>query len=255
MSKIIICFLSIILATELFFCISGKADIYTEEEIKSAAAKAVPSPVYAEVKKGAALCADASEGSVIKTLNQKTTAEILKDFSLEWYYIKTDEAAYWTKAENLTIPPDPKTAGDELSAREIECFINTHGFKSKTSYLLWADINRQRLYLLEGKEGAFKLKNRIVCSTGKNVSPTTRGLFETGDKGEWFYSERLKSGAKYWIRFNGSYLLHSVAMDKDGNVTDPALGVRSSSGCIRTSLKDAEYLYKNIPKNTAVWIN
>ncbi|MCD7856181.1 MAG: L,D-transpeptidase [Clostridiales bacterium] len=255
MSKIIICVLSLVFGLELFFCINGRADTYTKEEIEQAAAKDVPSAVFAEVKKGSGLCSEASEASVIKTLTRKESAEILKDFSLEWYYIKIDGGSYWTKAENLIIPPDPKTAADELSGREIECYVNSKGFKSKTEYFLWADLYRQRLYLLEGQKGSFSLKRRIVCSSGKNVSPTTRGLFETSDKGEWFYSERLKSGAKYWIRFNGSYLLHSVAMDKDGNITDPTLGVRSSSGCIRINLKDSEYLYKTIPKGTAVWVN
>ena len=44
-------------------------------------------------------------------------------------------------------------------------------------------------------------------------------------------------------------------MDKEGHVTDPVLGEKRSSGCVRTSLEDAEYIYNTTEKGTAVFIN
>ncbi len=237
------------------FCVKGRAQAYTEEEIRAVEEKAVPSPVYGEIKKGAALYNSPSAASGFEESPSKERVLILRDFGLKWYYIERERGKAWVKAEEISIPSDPLTAEDNLTDREIECFINTHGFKSKTDKFIWTDIYRQRVYILKGSEGSFSLEKRIVCGTGKNQSPTTRGLFETSDKGEWFYSSRLKSGARFWVRFNEAYLFHSQAMDKEGNITDPTLGRRCSSGCVRTSVSDAEYIYKNIPEGTAVWIN
>lgn len=228
---------------------------YTKEEIKSAAKKVVPSPVYGEIKKGTELYASPSEDSAFEEALNRERVLILKDFSLMWYYIEADSGKAWVKAEDIKIPSDSLTADDSLTNREIECYINTGDFKSKTDRLIWVDIHRQRIYILKGEDGGFRLEKRLVCGTGKNISPTTRGLFEISDRGEWFYSLRLKSGAKYWVRFNGAYLFHSVAMDKEGNITDPALGRRCSNGCVRVSVKDAEYIYKTILAGSTVWVN
>ncbi|MCD8159128.1 MAG: L,D-transpeptidase [Clostridiales bacterium] len=252
---------------KLFFCvfvftaltftlyIKGSTQVYTSDEINSAEKKAVPSPVYGEIRKGTRLYNLPSEDSSFEETAERERVLILRDFSLSWYYIERESGRAWVKPESITIPSDPLTAEDSLTAEEIECCINTRGFKSKTDKFVWADIYRQRVYILKGTAGKFRLEKRIVCGTGKNISPTTRWLFEISDRGEWFYSARLKSGAKYWVRFNEAYLFHSVAMDKESNITDPTLGRHCSSGCIRMSVNDAEYFYKTIPKDTAVWVN
>jgi len=59
----------------------------------------------------------------------------------------------------------------------------------------------------------------------------------------------------YYVRFNGSYLFHSIAMDKDKNVIDGVLGQRRSSGCIRMSLDDSKWFFENIPEKSRVFIN
>ncbi|MCD8089990.1 MAG: L,D-transpeptidase [Clostridiales bacterium] len=243
------------LLAAVLFCVKGGAQAYTDEEIKAAEEKAVPSPVYGEIKRGTKLFNSLSEKSGFEEAEAKERVLILRDFGLKWYYIEREAGKAWVKAEEISIPSDSLTSEDALSAEEIECYINTHGFKSKTDKFIWVDIYRQQVYILKGSAGGFSLEKRIVCGTGKNCSPTTRGLFEISDRGEWFYSERLKSGAKYWVRFNEAYLFHSVAMDKEENITDPTLGRRCSSGCVRTSVKDAEYIYKTIPEGTAVWVN
>ncbi|MCC8097845.1 MAG: L,D-transpeptidase [Eubacterium sp.] len=254
MYKIFLCFF-VFAALAAPLCAKGSTQVYTSDEIKSAEEKVVPSPVYGEIKKETRIYNSPSESSSFEEAAEKERVLILRDFGLSWYYIERESGKGWVKAEYITIPSDPLTAEDSLTNREMECYINTHGFKSKTNKFIWADIYRQRVYILKGKEGKFRFEKRIVCGTGKNISPTTRGLFETSDSGKWFYSARLKSGAKYWVRFNEAYLFHSVAIDKEGNITDPTLGKRCSSGCIRMSVSDAEYFYKNIPKGTAVWVN
>lgn len=190
-------------------------------------------------------------------LYNNTVVEILQDKSYKYYLVRENENAEpkWILAENINIPPDPETNPERLSKEDLEGYVNLMNFESKTNYFIWVDIDRQLCYLFKGEKNNWRLEKTFICATGKNISPTTRGEFETSDKGEWFYSERLNSGAKYFIRFNGSYLFHSVAMDKEKNITDPILGKRRSSGCVRLALEDIKYLYDTIPEKTKVYIN
>ncbi len=256
MRRYALCFFAVMAAVLGLGFIKGRAYTYSGEEIKKAAERVVASPVYGEIKKGSRLYTKACEDSGFSEADKKLRAEIIRDFSTEWYLVALeDKSRVWVRGEDINIPAEGLASEDMLTDREIECFINTGGFSSRTDRFIWVDIYRQQVYILKGRAENFTLEKRMACATGRNVSPTTRGLFETSDKGEWFYSARLKSGAKYWVRFNGSYLFHSVAMDKEGHVTDPVLGEKRSSGCVRTSLEDAEYIYNTTEKGTAVFIN
>lgn len=181
---------------------------------------------------------------------------VLQDRSYKWYKIRIKNGRVgWIPAEYLSISPNKPTNREKLSTDEIEGFVNYKGLNSKTDYLVWVDIDRQMTYVLKKKEGMWKLEKEIICSTGKNISPTKRGKFVIKDRGEWFYSERLQSGAMYWVRYSGSYLFHSVAMDKNRNITDDTLGRKSSAGCVRMSIEDSKWFYENIPKGTLVFVN
>lgn len=214
-----------------------------------------PSPVYGDIKEGAVLYDGCEGGSVIYRPNEGEEAEILKDRGTQWYYVKVGGRKGWIQGDYLCIPVDPETNDTELSEEKIEEYINSGEYISASDMYVWVDIDRQRIYVLKGKNSDWKLEKVIVCATGKNESPTTRGYYQIQDRGKWFYSERLGSGAMYWVRFNGSYLFHSVAMDKNKEVTDGVLGERRSSGCVRMSVEDAEWFYENIEYGTGVWIN
>ncbi len=211
-----------------------------------------PSVVMANVPKGAVMY-ESVDGKATDLIISGAKVEILRDIGARWYYIRHKNSMGWVKGVCLDIPPDRPTNTAQLSDKVITDYANS-ALKSRTPHVVWVDIDRQRVYVLKGENGKREIEKRIVCSTGRNKTPTTRGSFETGDKGERFYSERLKSGAKYWMRFNGSYLFHSVAMDREGNITDPTLGRKSSGGCVRMSVEDAKWFYDNIERNTAVWV-
>lgn len=211
-----------------------------------------PSAVFATVPQGAVIY-DNIDGKAINLILSGQKVEILQDKSQKWYLVKYKNRTGWVKGMALDIPPDMSTNTSELSDKVIIDYSNS-SLKSKTKHFVWVDIDRQRVYILKGENGNWNIEKRIVCSTGKNVTPTVRGNFEIGDRGQWFYSERLKSGAKYWVRFNGSYLFHSVAMDGDKNITDSVLGKKRSSGCVRMSVEDAKWFFDNIERETGVWI-
>ena len=86
----------------------------------------------------------------------------------------------------------------------------------------------------------------------ENVTPTIRGTFEVNGRGTRFGNT---AGAKNWVRFHESYLMHSVLVNAKGNIVDNTLGKRASHGCVRISMENSKWVYDNIPDGTTVWVN
>lgn len=215
--------------------------------------KITGSPVFASIRYNGVMYADEAMTEPADYLKTGDRAEILRDRSREIYYIKHNGRMGWTQADILDIPPDPFTVTQRLTAQEIEAYVHDMQFESVTDYFVWVDIARQRTYVLKYDDGGrLRLERDILCATGKNTSPTTRGFFTVEQRGESFYNARLKSGARYWVRFNGSYLFHSIALNEDGSVKDDTLGKRCSDGCVRMSMEDIKWFYDTIPEGTAV---
>ena len=218
--------------------------------------KVVSAPVYAKIRYNGVLYSDEGLKKPVDYLAAGDKVEILKDKTREIYYIKHNSRLGWTKGDILDIPPDSPTLKNNLTEKEIEDYALEMRFKSDTDYFVWVDIARQRVYVLKYDEkGVLRLEKNITCATGTNKSPTTRGYFTISDRGESFYNPRLKSGARYWVRFNGSYLFHSIALNEDGSVKDDTLGVRRSDGCVRMAMEDIKWFYDTIPEGTAVRVN
>jgi len=183
--------------------------------------------------------------------------EILMDYSAKWYLVEETDLGIkgWVESDALIIPNDEPALKSELTTQMLENYINSLNFESETEYLIYTDLLRQHTHVFTGKNGEWKFLHTFVCASGKNETPTTRGTFKISERGSWFYSRRLGSGGKFWVRFNETYLFHSVSMNNAKQIIDPTLGERVSSGCIRLSVEDAEWIYKNIPERTTVIIN
>ena len=194
---------------------------------------------------------------IVGNFNFDDEVEILKDRGCTWYKVKrkSDDFTAWVYKDYLKIPDDPDTNTDALTNEQAEDYINSKKYTSKTDNFIWVNIDRQKTYIFERNNNRWKLIKEFVSGTGLNISPTVRGLYEIGGRGDFFYSERFKSGAKYWTRFYGPYLFHSVTTDKKGNVIDSTLGKRVSNGCIRLEVEDAKWINENIKDGTRVYIN
>lgn len=169
------------------------------------------------------------------------------------YYIKDDKHAAWVSPSCLKISSEYLYDISTLTKEEKEAYINLMGFSSSTKWLIWTDITRQELNIFNGKKGEWKLYCIFTCATGKNETPTKRGFFSIYAKGESF-GMHSKEGAKYFSRFSGTYMIHSITY-RYGKVYDTTVGKRISHGCIRLELDRAKWIYENIPLGSAVWIN
>lgn len=123
---------------------------------------------------------------------------------------------------------------------------------------MWIHVNlkRQRVYLMNGKKD--KLYTMYCSSGAHNATPT--GTYHIEDiRGDTFYNQKEKSGANYYVAWKGNdFLFHSVPINSKGHyIKNQAkyLGKKPMShGCIRLSIPDAQWMYKNIPTGTKVVI-
>ncbi|MFL0251098.1 L,D-transpeptidase [Clostridium neuense] len=116
------------------------------------------------------------------------------------------------------------------------------------------NLSKQRVYVYDAKN---KTVEDFICSSGLNGYDTPKGEYTIKERGYSFYSEKYKEGAYYWVQFMGNYLFHSVPFDKNQVIeTDEIqkLGTKASHGCVRLSIKDAKWIYDNIPRGTMVTI-
>lgn len=158
---------------------------------------------------------------------------------------------------SISIPKDPKTAKDKPTQQQIEDFINSKNMSSQTMYLVWTDLYRQQTYVFQGRKNEWKLMKTLLCSTGKNITPTPRGTFELKSRVPYFGVNKGYR-CKYAFQIFGDYLYHSIIFDVTGTRLlegKGVLGNRASQGCIRFSEEDSLWFYNTMKPNTKVWIN
>lgn len=136
--------------------------------------------------------------------------------------------------------------------------INLKGsINKKTEYTLDVNLKSQSIDVLKND----KTIKKVSCSTGilgNQDTETPLGIFSIQSKGEYFYSTKYEQGARYYIKFFSNYLIHSIPVDKKGNIIEDEkskIGFPASHGCIRISIQDAEWIYKNIPEGSSVIIH
>lgn len=147
---------------------------------------------------------------------------------------------------------------DYKSMEPIQGFVPTKYVKQvklDEKYGIIVDLSEQKVYVYEKNT----LIKTFLCSTGidENNCNTPKGLYRIGGRGDSFFSSKYKEGAYYWVRFNNNYLFHSVPFDENEKIIEEEtakLGQKASHGCIRLSMDDAVWFYKNILQGTPVII-
>lgn len=127
---------------------------------------------------------------------------------------------------------------------------------------LWIRVSLKgnRTYIMSGKKPIY-----TMLSTGggyhKNKSDTPTGTYHIQhERGEDFYNQKLKEGAKYYVSWkdHGVYLFHSVPTKSDGTINKEEtrkLGKSPGShGCIRLSIPDSKWVAKTVPAGTKIVI-
>jgi lipoprotein-anchoring transpeptidase ErfK/SrfK len=161
----------------------------------------------------------------------------------------------WVKKNEIDVQKSLPINPEKISKNFKEEYVNYNNFESETPYFIWVDLQRCTVNVFKGSKKNYRLIKTMTCASGKDETPTVRGNFKIQDRGLDFYEASINMGAKYWVRFYGSYLFHSLPTDKKGNILDTTLGKQATHGCIRLSIENSKWIYDNIPKDTEVWVN
>lgn len=114
-------------------------------------------------------------------------------------------------------------------------------------------IAKQRVYVKNGPRVIYTM----IASTGV-ANTTPRGKYYVTGRGASFYNPNEGMGANYWVQWYGDFLFHSVPTDANGRyIISEAnkLGHPASHGCVRLSIPDAQWFYRELPNGTPIWIH
>ncbi len=180
---------------------------------------------------------------------------ILEGESEKHYIVKGKDGARRRVPWDALLPEALKPpALPNATVEDAAALVSELGLGSKTEFLLFIDLWRLRVYVLEATDDGWQAVKALSCSVGDARHPTPRGCFEVrykcaciGKEGHYL--------CKHALCFYGGYMLHSVLYDWNGReVIDGRLAERISHGCIRLSPMDIRWLYEKIPIGTTVYI-
>lgn len=181
--------------------------------------------------------------------------EILDESNRKYHIRKPNGSLMWVACNKVSVPSNLATNKKYLTKDQLETYVNTTStFVSKTKYFTWVDTDRQRVSIFTGSAGHWALLKTYSCASGNNVTPSKRGLFTIQEKGRSFVAGPGVI-CKYWTRYSGNYLLHSILLNNSGKVLDGTLGKKASHGCIRMPEDMAKFFYDKMPKVSLIWVN
>lgn len=194
---------------------------------------------------------DLTSWKYITTIAEGTKVKLLRDKGQKFAQIRLKNGtAGWMKYEALTISDTEYTVKKDLAKTQKSLFVNYKEYSSETPYLIWINLERQRVNVFLGSKGHWGLAKTIICSSGTNLTPTINGEFKY---------QRTQSRIRFdefyvrnFMRFFDSFAIHSIPYKYDGTPYDSTLGTPSSHGCIRVSDDDLHWLAYYIPKKTTI---
>lgn len=210
-----------------------------------------PVKVEATVAYNTSFYSDVMLKNKIGTVSANTKCQVLNSKSDYSNQILTEDGRQgWVSLSSLNISKKNYTKNQDFTNEQKNLFVNKKNYKSKTDYLVWVNLETQKVNVFLKKEGNWVLERVFSCASGKNATPTINGVF--------IYSELLNRWTyeHYYVGpvmiFSGNYAIHSVLMNYDNTIYDGTIGRPASNGCVRMLQPDVEWLVDYVPFGTTV---
>lgn len=130
--------------------------------------------------------------------------------------------------------------------------VNKWDLSSKTRYLVWVDKSDYRVKVYTGSKNKWIEEKNFPCAIGASSSPTITGLYEYQYRMEAWHYDGYYVGP--CLVFYGNYALHSTLIGYNGRPFDDRTGVMISHGCVRLHKADIDWLDKNLPVGSRIYI-
>ena len=167
-------------------------------------------------------------------------------------WIPEENRGCWVPYSALSISAENYTVAEDFTDEEKESFVNAKGYESNTEYLIWVNLERQRVNLFKGTKGNWDLIRVSTCSSGTNLTPTPTGVVKyCGYSNGWFHSTYYVKPVMY-INLERGIALHSILYNPNGTVQDGTQGTPASHGCVRMPGDQISWFAENVPMYTTV---
>ena len=130
--------------------------------------------------------------------------------------------------------------------------VNQWNLSSKTRYLVWVDKSDYTVKVYTGLKNKWVEEKNFPCAIGAPSSPTITGTYEYQYRMEAWHYDGYYVGP--CLVFYGNYALHSTLIGYNGSPFDDRTGVMISHGCVRLHKADIEWLDKNLPVGSRIYI-
>lgn len=130
--------------------------------------------------------------------------------------------------------------------------VNRWGISSRTNYMVWIDKSDFKVRVYKGSKGKWEEVKSFTCAIGAPGSPTITGSFEYEYRmPQWSYPGYYVGPC---LVFYGNYAMHSTLLQYNGTPYDNRVGVMISHGCVRLRKADIDWLDRNLPVKSRVYI-
>lgn len=210
-----------------------------------------PVKVEATTRYNTSFYSDVMLKNKIGTVSANTKCQVLNSKSDYSNQILTEDGRQgWVSLSSLNISKKNYTKPQDLTNEQKNLFVNTKNYKSKTDYLIWVNLETQKVNVFLQKDGKWVIERAFSCASGKNATPTINGVFTYSQLvNRWTYEHYYVGPV---MIFSGNYAIHSVLMNYDNSVYDGTIGRPASNGCVRMLQPDVKWLVDYVPFGTTV---
>lgn len=198
--------------------------------------------------------ASLKDGSGTVTVKKGTKVKVTYRTYNKCTVVLNNNKTVYIHHDNLRFTGCIYSSSKDLTKSAKEQFVNYKGYHSKTKYLIWVSLYKQRLYIFKGSQCNWKLEKSFKCSTGKASTSTPKGTYTLWKKSYFFPFDEY-SYANYASYFSGNAIHSWVKLYGSGAwYNDGKLGHPASHGCVRLGDSQVVYVYNKVPLGTTIII-
>lgn len=143
--------------------------------------------------------------------------------SAAYIWIPEEARACWVPYYSISISDKNYTVYEDFSDEDKEIFVNGKEYDSQSEYLIWINLERQKVNVFQGSKGQWDLIRVSTCSTGKNTTPTPTGVMTYCAYSDGWFNPTyyVKPGAVYESGAGHRHALHPVQPKRYGSGRHP----------------------------------
>lgn len=180
---------------------------------------------------------------------------VYTDHAGEWaakIWIPEQSRACWVPYDSIRISNRDYTVQGDFADTDKEIFVNAKGYASDTPYLIWINLERQRVNVFQGSQGQWDLVRVSTCSSGANETPTPTGVMTYCAYGDGWYHATYYVKPVLYLNVARGIAMHSILFNPNGSVQDGTQGTPVSHGCVRMPPAEVRWIADYVPVGTTV---